>query len=109
MANGFLIRISTFIAYYYYKNIDGVKNTIEEYYKTSKNNDNVLIDEMMDLLEDFFVNHPNILKLLIQIMRIQSQALMTLAGIIIKDTSFIYLLFKTISSSKKYLIHSVIF
>ena len=106
LANGFLMRISPFIAYYYYKNLDNIKNTIEEYFKSGKYNDNELTYEMMNLLQDIYcesskstqVTHPNYEN------AVSSSvfALMTLAGIVMKNASHIYILFKRISSSKKF-------
>ena len=106
LANGFLMRISTFIAYYYYKNIDKIKKTIKEYFKSGKCNDNELTDEMMNLLKDIYsesskntqITHPNYEN------AVSSSVftLMTLTGIVMKNASHIYLLFRTISSSKKF-------
>ena len=89
LANGFLMRISTFIAYYYYKNLDNIKNTIEEYFKTGKYNDNELTEEMMNLLKDIYiesskntqVTHPNYEN------AVSSSVftLMTLTGIVMKN------------------------
>ena len=105
LANGFLMRISTFIAYYYYKNIDKIKNTIEAYFKEGINN-NDLTDDMMDLLEDIYIEssknieitHPNYENAVSG----SVFTLMTLTGIIMKDASLILLLFTTISSSKNF-------
>lgn len=106
LANGFLMRISTFIAYYYYKNLDNIKNTIEEYFKTGKYNDNELTDEMMNLLKDIYiesskntqVTHPNYEN------AVSSSVftLMTLTGIVMKNASLVYILFRKISSSEKF-------
>ena len=104
LANGFLMRISTFIAYYYYKNLDNIKNTIEEYFKSGKYNDNELTDEMMNLLKDIYresskntqVTHPNYENAI----SCSVFTLMTLTGIVMKNASLIYILFKIISSSK---------
>ena len=106
LANGFLMRISTFIAYYYYKNLNNIKNTIEEYFKSGKYNDNELTDEMMNLLEDIYnessksteITHPNYEN------AVSSSVftLMTLTGIVMKKAPLVYSLFETISSSQRF-------
>ena len=106
LANGFLMRISTFIAYFYYKNIDKIRNTIEQYFNRPKNGDNELTDEMIDLLKEIYnessknteITHPNYEN------AVSSSVftLMTLTGIVMKNAELVYELFDKISSSKKF-------
>ena len=67
LANGFLMRISTFIAYFYYNNLSYIKETIETYFKTNRNKNDELTDEMINLYIKIFnesiknteITHPN--------------------------------------------------
>ena len=107
LANGFLMRISTFIAYFYYNNLSYIKETIETYFKTNRNKTDELTDEMINLLFKIFnesiknteITHPNYEN------GISSAVftLMSLTGMVMKDAKLVYILFYQISNSKKFI------
>ena len=107
LANGFLMRISTFIAYFYYNNLSYIKETIETYFKTNRNKNDELTDEMINLYIKIFnesiknteITHPNYEN------GISSAVftLMSLTGMIMKDAKLVYILFYQISKSKKFI------
>ena len=107
LANGFLMRISTFITYFYYNNLSYIKETIESYFKTNRNKTDELTDEMINLYIKIFneslknteITHPNYEN------GISSAVftLMSLTGMVMKDAKLVYLLFYQISKSQKFI------
>lgn len=107
LANGFLMRISTFITYFYYNNLSYIKETIETYFKTNNNKDDELTDEMIELFIKIYnessknteITHPNYEN------GISSAVftLMSLTGMIMKDAKKVYTLFYQISNSQKFI------
>ena len=107
LANGFLMRISTFITYFYYNNLSYIKETIETYFKTNINKTDELTDEMINLFIKIYnessknteITHPNYEN------GISSAVftLMSLTGMIMKDAKLVYTLFYQISNSKKFI------
>ena len=107
LANGFLMRISTFITYFYYNNLSYIKETIETYFKTNRNKTDELTDEMINLYIKIFnesiknteITHPNYEN------GISSAVftLMCLTGMVMKDAKLVYLLFYQISKSQKFI------
>ena len=103
LANGFLMRISTFIVFYYYTHLESIYNTIQNYF--SKENTE-LTDEIINLYLDIYnessinteITHPN------YECGISSAVftLMTLTGMVTNDASKIYSLFKIITKSKNF-------
>ena len=107
LANGFLMRISTFITFYYYTHIDIIYHLIENYFDSKKEKDDELSKEMLNLFTDIFVEssknteitHPNYENGI-------SSAVFTLlvfVGMVKKDAKLCYLLFNQISNSKKFI------
>ena len=103
LANGFLMRISTFIVYYYYSHLNYIETVIQNYF--SKEN-NEITKEIKHLYYDIYIEsskntqitHPNCEN------GISSAVftLMTLAGMVTNDANKVYILFKKISSSDKF-------
>ena len=97
LANGFLMRISTFITYYYYTHLDNIYNIIQKYF-SKENND--ITEEIINLYFDIYkessknteITHPNYEN------GISSAVftLMTLTGMVTNDASKVYSLFKKI-------------
>ena len=52
LANGFLMRISTFITYYYYTHLNIIYNTITNFFKIEQSE---LSDEIINLYFNIFV------------------------------------------------------
>ena len=103
LANGFLMRISTFITYYYYTHLDNIYNIIQKYFSIENNN---ITKEMINLYLDIYkesskntqITHPNYEN------GISSAifTLMTLTGMVTKDAKKVYSLFKKITNCKKF-------
>ena len=109
LANGSLMRISTFIAFYYYSNINQLYDIIPRCFndknKDSENDD--LNDEICNLYKNIYkelyknvqITHPNYENGI----SCSVFTLMVLLGMITKDATKVYNLFKQISISKKFL------
>ena len=105
LSNGVLMRISTFIVFYYYTNYDKIDSIINAYFNSSNNNE--LTSDLMDLFSNIFsgvfsnakITHPN------PEISISASVfcLMVLTGMIRNNAKDIYTLFKTISFSKKFI------
>ena len=107
LANGFLMRISTFIVYYYYTNKKIIYDTINNFFNENKENNEIddLSDSMILLYNDIFIEsyknveitHPNYEN------GISSAVftLMVLVGMVKKDAKKVYSIFDIISNSKK--------
>ena len=104
LSNGVLMRLSTFIVFYFYNNLDKINKIIQNFFnETIKNND--IDDELLSLFIDIFNNvnrnseitHPN--------PEISISAaffsLMVLAGMVRSNAEEMYSLFKIIAFSKK--------
>jgi ADP-ribosylglycohydrolase len=105
LANGFLMRISTFIAYYYYKNHKNITQVITNYYNSSSKGKeltfeilNLLMDIQIEASENVVITHPNTEN----IISCAVFCLLTLAGMVTKDSEFLYQLFELFSSSEKF-------
>ena len=106
LANGFLMRISTFITYYYYTHIKVIYETIQNYFNKDNPNDD-LPDEIINLYLDIYkesyknveITHPNYEN------GISSAVftIMTFVGMITKDARKVFQIFEHISKSKKFL------
>ena len=103
LANGFLMRISTFIVFYYYTHIENIYDTIEKYFNT----ENIeLSEEIINLYLDIYnessintvITHPNYENCISGAVF----TLMTLTGMVTNDASKVYLLFKIITKSEKF-------
>ena len=107
LANGFLMRISTFIVYYYYTNKKIIYDTINNFFNENKENKEIddLSDSMIFLYNNIFIEsyknveitHPNYEN------GISSAVftLMVLVGMVKKDAKKVYSIFDIISNSKK--------
>jgi ADP-ribosylglycohydrolase len=103
LANGFLMRISTFITYYYYSHLDNIYNVIQNYNFEEKD----LTDDMVKLYYDIYIEssknteitHPNYEN------GISSAvfSLLVFISMVTKDANKAYSLFKKIASSQKFL------
>ena len=103
LANGFLMRISTFIVFYYYTHIENIYNIIEKYFSTENTE---LTEEIINLYLDIYkessinteITHPN------YECDISTAVftLMTLTGMVKDDVNKVYLLFKMIAESKNF-------
>ena len=103
LANGFLMRISTFITYYYYTHKQKIYSTIQNFFEENNKledlNDSIL-ELYNDILEESYKNveitHPNYEN------GISSAVftLMTLVGMVTKDAKKVYSIFELISKSK---------
>ena len=103
LANGFLMRISTFITYYYYTHLEKIYNVIQNFFSI-ENND--ITEEIINLYFDIYtessknteITHPNYEN------GISSAVftLMTLTGMVTKDASKVYSLFKKITNYKTF-------
>ena len=106
LANGFLMRISTFITYYYYTHIETIYETINNYFNQTEELDD-LPDSIINLYHDIYiesyknveVTHPNYEN------GISSAVftLMTFVGMIFKDAKKVFSIFEKISKSKKFI------
>jgi ADP-ribosylglycohydrolase len=100
------MRISTFIVFYYYTNYDFINETIQNYFN-SNSNLNELTSEIIMLYSDIYnestkntqITHPNFENAIICSVFI----LMVLTGMIRRNAHDIYLLFKIIIISKKFI------
>ena len=105
LSNGVLMRISTFIVFYYYTNYNKIYSVINDYF--SSNNGKELTNNLMDLFFHIFnrvylnaqITHPN------PEVSVSASVfcLMVLTGMIRNNAKDIYLLFKTISFSNKFI------
>ena len=103
LANGFLMRISTFITYYFYTHLDKIYKVIQNY--LSIENDGIT-EEIINLYFDIYtessknteITHPNYEN------GISSAVftLMTLFGMVTKDANKVYTLFTKITNCKKF-------
>ena len=104
LANGFLMRISTFITYFYYLNIQLIYDTIHNY---QNNKDKELPDDLIKLLSKIFdessknteITHPNPENAI-------SSAVFTLMvyiGMVTKDAKEVYNFFVKVANSQKFL------
>ena len=101
LANGFLMRISTFITYYYFSHLDKIYSTINNYEKNKEIN-----KDLIDLYNDIYIEssknteitHPNYEN------GISSAVftLLVLFGMVTKDASEVYSLFIKITSSTNF-------
>jgi ADP-ribosylglycohydrolase len=106
LANGFLMRISTFITYYYYTHLDIIYETINNYFNQTEELDD-LPDSIINLYHDIYIEsyknveitHPNYEN------GISSAVftLMTFVGMIFKDAKKVFSIFEKISKSKKFI------
>ena len=106
LANGFLMRISTFITYYYYTHIETIYETINNYFNQTEQLDD-LPDSIINLYHDIYIEsyknveitHPNYEN------GISSAVftLMTFVGMIFKDAKKVFSIFEKISKSKKFI------
>ena len=106
LANGFLMRISTFITYYYYTHIETIYETINNYFNQTEQLDD-FPDSIINLYHDIYiesyknveVTHPNYEN------GISSAVftLMTFVGMIFKDAKKVFSIFEKISKSKKFI------
>ena len=103
LANGFLMRISTFITYYYYTHLEKIYDVIKKYFSSESND---ITEEIINLYFDIYtessknteITHPNYEN------GISSAifTLMTLTGMVTNDASKVYSLFKTITNCKTF-------
>ena len=104
LANGFLMRLSTFIVFYYYKNYQTVNQVITDFHK-KKNKDftKEILDLFMDILEiskkNVIITHPNPENVISGAIF----SLMTLAGMVTKSSEFVYKLFELFYQSKLFI------
>jgi ADP-ribosylglycohydrolase len=106
LANGFLMRISTFITYYYYTHIETIYETINNYFNQTEQLDD-FPDSIINLYHDIYiesyknveVTHPNYEN------GISSAVftLMTFVGMIFKDAKKVFSIFEKISKSQKFI------
>ena len=109
LANGALMRISTFIVYYYYKKFDKLHLIISKCFSKDNNQanqDNLnpdLINLYLDIYNEVFNNvqitHPNYENGI----SCAVFSLMTLIGMVTKDAKKIYAFFKEISESPQFI------
>ena len=106
LANGFLMRISTFISYYYYMHNQTIYDTIQNFFKPDTPKEDLpdtIINLYLDILKESYKNvqitHPNYEN------GISSAVftLMTLVGMVTKDAKKVYSIFCQISKSKKFI------
>ena len=106
LANGFLMRISTFITYYYYTHNQNIKDTIKDFFKPETPKEDLseaMINLYLDICEESYKNvqitHPNYEN------GISSAVftLMTFVGMVTKDAKKVYSIFCLISKSKKFI------
>ena len=109
LSNGVLMRISTFIVFYFYTNYDKINTIINNYFKKYIKTKE-LSDELINLLFDIYykvyinaqITHPNLE------ISISSSvfSLLVLTGMIRKNANDIYSLFNIISTSKAFLAYN---
>jgi len=105
LANGALMRISTFIVYFYYSNLHIIKSTINKFFKENKSDE--LDDEIMRLYSNIYnesyknirITHPNYENGI----SCSIFTLMTLIGMVTKDAKKMISFFELISKSKKFI------
>lgn len=105
LSNGFLMRISTFIVYYYYKNLDKIYKIINNYIRITKDNF-CLTKEIFELYKDILlestqnieITHPNPENSISGAIF----SLMVLVGMVTRNAEYVYTLFKKISNSKDF-------
>ena len=65
LANGFLMRISTFIVFYYYTNYENIKKTIQAFFESKIENEisdelfHLYIDILIECYKNVEITHPN--------------------------------------------------
>lgn len=101
LANGFLMRISTFIAYYYYTHLDIIYSTINKFFEKeikeiSQEIINLYYDIYKESLKNTEITHPNFE------CGISSAvfSLLTLTGMVTNEASKVYSLFNLITKCK---------
>ena len=108
LANGALMRISTFIVYFYYSNLIKIKATINNFFAEKKIDElNELNDDICQLYfkilieayENIKITHPNYENGI----SCSVFALMTLVGMVTKDAKKMTLIFELISKSQKFI------
>ena len=106
LANGFLMRISTFIVYYYYTHLQTIYDTIQNFFNNDKPEDDLpdtIINLYLDIYKESYKNveitHPNYEN------GISSAVftLMTFVGMVTKDAKRVYSIFYRISKSQKFI------
>ena len=105
LANGALMRISTFIVYFYYSNLVKIKSTINKFFKENKSDE--LDDEIIKLYSNIYdesykniqITHPNYENGI----SCSIFTLMTLIGMITKDAKKMITFFELISKSKMFI------
>ena len=106
LANGYLMRISTFITYYYYTHKQKIYFTIQNFFNQNdkiEDLDDSIIELYIDILKESYKNveitHPNYEN------GISSAVftLMTLVGMVTKDAKKVYSIFEIISKSAKFI------
>ena len=106
LANGFLMRISTFITYYYYTHKKKIYNIIQNFFnqkEKAEDLDDSLIELYHDILKESYLNveitHPNYEN------GISSAVftLMTLVGMVTNDAKKVYYIFELFSKSQKFI------
>ena len=105
LSNGVLMRLSTFIVFYFYTNFDKVNSIIQNFFNITINT-NEIDNELLNLIFDIFykvkknseITHPN------PEIAISASffSLMVLAGMVRNNAKEIYSLFKMIALSKKF-------
>ena len=106
LSNGCLMRISTFIVFYYYSHYEFINETIQNYFN-SNSNPNELTSDLIMLYSDIYnesikntqITHPNFENAITCSVFI----LMVLTGMIRRNANDIYTLFKIITISKKFI------
>ena len=106
LANGFLMRISTFITYYYYTHLKNIYDIINNFFNQKTDLTNDLSDSMIQLYCDIYIEsyknveitHPNYEN------GISSAVftLLTLVGMVTKDAKNMIHIFNLISYSNKF-------
>ena len=103
LANGFLMRISTFIVFYYYTRYEKIHNIIQNYFNYSINNLeltkdllNLFMDIYYEVVKNTEITHPN----LETAISAAIFSLLVLVGMVRNNAQDIYTLFKIIVKSK---------
>ena len=103
LANGYLMRISTFIVFYYYTNIQFIKNTINHFFENKELND--ISDDLfylylyilMEYYKNVEITHPNPENGIVSAIFV----IMVLTGMIRNNPKDILFIFKKLVSSEK--------
>lgn len=106
LSNGCLMRISTFVVFYYYTHYNFINETIQNYFN-SNSNPNELTSELIMLYSDIYnestkntqITHPNFENAITCSVFI----LLVLTGMIRRNAGEIYYLFKIITISKQFI------